>query len=808
MINRFYLSAVAMVLAVTISVARGQQAVPAIGETPGQLLADQLLLVAQERLSGEGDIQDDQITRARILLDLALGLTPDDAETWRLRAELAGLAQDEPGYQDALRQYLRLRPDDDTAQFSLITSRFASYQTIDQRVQAAERMLEAEAAKNLSASLRSRLASYAAGGAQEMGDQARFAHWLKVAAKLDPANPTAAALMYQLATGKQGVDPVVVGATLINLVKATPADPMARLDLAERLLSQTEFELAAKQFKMAFQLTAQPLSSEALIHWITSDALAGQAAAALDVLRQVEMMFASAPPTAATQPADSATPNGPSSVGATADTSAAPTHTPAKGILPLPLQLWRVAILTASEQHGAATTALQLLNEQLTQQFTGGNLEAGITRAWITCLFNGQADAAEQYLQAVPADNAVIHRCRGWLALHRGETELARAELTTAVENGQDHVAMYGLALLEQAGSKAQIEGLKKTVEVNPRGIAAMLATAKLRQLGQPMQPTSAGLALRAIIERSPSRLWDSDLSWAPWVEMRCEVEPARIGYLEPLSAQITVRNVSGAPLAVGHAGGLAGTVLVALMPSVGGQPVGSIRPIVVDINRQLTLQPQERVAIRVRLDRSMMGSVLASNPFRTITLDAMCVLNPTTNATGGLVAGTVGAVQSVRALQVIGQPLTRENVDLWLSELRSNDRATQMRAVARLLNLMASVAADNDPQGLRQEVAQAISQQYGGFDAVGQAWTMRFLSGDMANHELLRRVVDQAQRSTDPAVRIMHLVSRVAGPSDAVLLAAMREENPLIHEFAQAMTTSLERSAASAAAAGQAQSQ
>jgi hypothetical protein len=158
--------------------------------------------------------------------------------------------------------------------------------------------------------------------------------------------------------------------------------------------------------------------------------------------------------------------------------------------------------------------------------------------------------------------------------------------------------------------------------------------------------------------------------------------------------------------------------------------------------------------------------------------------------------------------LQVIGQPLTRENVDLWLSELRSNDRATQMRAVARLLNLMASVAADNDPQGLRQEVAQAISQQYGGFDAVGQAWTMRFLSGDMANHELLRRVVDQAQRSTDPAVRIMHLVSRVADPSDAVLLAAMREENPLIHEFAQAMTTSLERNAASAAAAGQAQSQ
>jgi len=148
---------------------------PVLGPTasPQQLLADQYVLLTRAALQSRGEPVPAQFARAAILLDQAAALQPNDAEIWRLRLELARRMGDAAAELRSLEQIARLAPQDDVVQYQLILQRLIPMQTVEQRIAVVERMLNAAGAEQLSPALRSKLATYAAVGAREVGDGPR-----------------------------------------------------------------------------------------------------------------------------------------------------------------------------------------------------------------------------------------------------------------------------------------------------------------------------------------------------------------------------------------------------------------------------------------------------------------------------------------------------------------------------------------------------------------------------------------------------------------------------------------------------------
>ena len=756
------------------------------GVTAGRLLADQLTLLMHDSLAGRAEPRPDQLLRAQVLLDMALSHAPEDVELWRLRAELAQRMNDEAKYREALRQYLRRNPHDDAAQYNLIRSLLARDQRLEDRLQRVENILKSRKGRRLSLALRSRLGVYAARASRELGRRDAFVAWLRQAVQLSPANPEAATQVYQLAV-QRGADASRVGVAAINAVAAAPANPGARVRLARILISEGAYGAARDQYDTAATLAAGRLGVDAYANWALARAALGEDDQALMLLRRLEPK-----PSAQDEQTDGQS-----------DTA------PAASRLPVELELLRLAILDAAGRQLGAQRAYQRLRSQLQQRLgdnasqtsrTAGATQAKADLVWARLLFDREVDAAANDLAALtkPQDSPVaslLPRLRAWLALRRRQTDTARPQLEKLLSEG-DPFAGLGLAAMEPDQS-AKIDYLRRTLRRSPDSLAGLLAARRLRTAGRSADPSRIGQMLLNAMSQRPTHLWTPALSLSPWAELELTVEPASLGYLEPMRARLTVRNASQIPLPLSTGQGVPTRVLIALDPSVDGQDVPRPEPIVVDVHRRLELDVGESFTVPVRLDRTRLGAMLARRPGTTFSVDASAILGPTPTRSGGFNARPTGNVDRVRAIEVRGQPVNESRLEQWLQAAQGGDAVAQMRAMARLMqsiDTLASALPENaDARAQRRRIAEVVAEQYGQFDALRRAWVVRFLPQSEDARRTFRRVLDPAKRSDDPTVRIVYLATHIGRVDDPVLAASLRHDNQAIRGFAEALRSGLQ---------------
>jgi tetratricopeptide (TPR) repeat protein len=737
-------------------------------QDPRQMMADQLILLVQDVLAGDGMPEAYQVMRAQVLLDLALDLAPDRVEFWRLKAQFAELRGDRDERRGAVGQIVRLDPRDDAAQLELILDSVSRQQTLDQRLAMVERVLDSPSGRTLSGPLRSRLASFAAAAAEELGDQRKFARRLAQALDLDPANGDAARMMYELAM-QRGDSPLHRGTAVIGWVRSQPASSAARQLLGETLLREGLFEQAAQQFEMSVSLAQAPPTSDHLRKWVMATAMAGQTDAALSLLRDVERSLEQGG-------------NGGER-------------------LPAELELLRLAILSISVQPETTRENFEKLAASLRPMIEAGDAAARRELAVAAAMFGHDLEAAEGYLGQANADDETRRMVRGWVALRYGRHEQGTSLLRPLAERHPP--AALGVALLEQdPGVRASM--LETIRARDPVGMPGLLAVLNLRRMNAPVGPTRVGQSLAEVMRKAPARLWFSDLTLSPWLAMRLSVEPGRLAYLEPVRGAVMLQNLSGVPLSVGDGGAVPGRMLVSIQPSRAGEPLPPLPPLVVDLGRRITLQPSERLTVDFRVDHSYLGELLAMNPSQPVSFQATGIVDPRPTVYGTVRPGPMGAIDSVRAIQLVHQPVNAENIRAWIAGLESPDRAEQLRSIARLLrSLSVATSAEAGGEAVRTQVAEALAQRFRNFDTLQQAWTMRFLPPVDRQPVAVQRVVELAQRSREPLVRLVYLESQVTDPASPALNAALREEDPLIGEYARALRESLrERQAARDAAA------
>lgn len=729
---------------------------------PTEMMADHLVMLARRVLIGDGEAKPSQITRARILFDQALLLTPADTELLLLRAELARRLGDRATYLSLLHRYCALQPRDDAAHLDLIFASVEHLQTLKERAAAIEAFLGQTPAANLSSPLRSRLHAFLAQAAREVGDMRLTGHHLKQAIELDGANKQAAMIVYELAETR-GEGTAARGAALLAVVQADPADPVWRLAMADLLLSQGAYAAASEQYEAAMRLGGL-FSAEQVHAWALALAADNQIDAALARLAVAE------------------TPSG----------------TPGEGSLPVDLELLRLAILHHAGLTGRAETAYHRLVTVLDAAVAAGDANATRHRDWIAAMFSPQLpdprDSVVLAMEQRAAQHPLANRALGWYYLRRGEHLHAAQVLRETAE--RDELARYGLARATQ-GQQKQIDraGLMAIHRRHAGTLAGLFAARDLAKAAVTAPPSDEVAAMLAAMGRWRGSLRMPDLMDRRWTLLQLEIEPQQYQYLDPITARIRLRNAFGRPLALGPGQTLPTTLLIFTAARFEGRAIGHTPPTVVDMRRRLTLAPQEALEVQVRLDRAAMGSILAFSPSERISFSVTAMLDPQVTTGGDFISRPLGAMDAKHLIERRGMAPTQPNIEQWLGELdRPGDGGEYLRTLARLSMLAFRLADGDQAMAFKQRITSRIDRAFPDLDRLGQAWVLGFTPAGGESERLLPNLHNLAQGSAEPLVRLMYLTEHVGDPKSPHLESALRHDHPVIREYATALRESLEQ--------------
>ncbi len=723
------------------------------------MLADAFTREAVLTLTRGGPGDRSRLEAAAILLDFAAELAPQDAERQRIRATLAESRGDPDTRRRALAQYVQLQPADDAALLDLLLTRLLDTQTLDGRLSAIERVLNAANTNDrLSDPLRSRLALLAAQAARELGDPSKYARWLSESAKLDPANAPAAKAMYALLI-ERNADGKALGAAAKNWVEASPVDPRARLALASALSAQAVYLDAAQQFANAARFSGDaPLPWSAYRTWAVCVGAAGDTRIALDLLDSLEQL---------------------QQTGVFGDVAG-------DGGLPIELELVRLTLLDGAQpdleerdEDAVAATydrVVKALEDEALRQPS-----ARLELAWIQAIYGDAPDDAEARLANAPTNDPVVRRARGWIQLRRGEDDEAT---WTFEQSPDDPLCKLGLAILTGLDDPGRARFFKEIIRDAPESLAALVTAQMLHRDNRPVEPTLEGRTILDLMQRSPIQVWRMDLDREPWLAIDAKVRPLDAEPFAPLTLELSIRNVGLLPIALGPGQPVRATVLVNLGMFKDGQAVGTLPTQVIDAHRRLTLAPGERITVAHRLDWRELGELDGSGLPDSFSYALSTTLDPRVRSDGAVAMGPMGTTDAVRGLRYAMPPVTPDSARSWLSDVDSN--RAQVRAVALARLAMIGEGPDSgmiDPTRAA-EIAGLINERSTALSPVWLAWLAYHLEASPQSAEY-QRALDAARRSDHDLVRVAHLLGQADRPDHPALDAAERSALPRLKAFA-----------------------
>jgi hypothetical protein len=735
---------------------------------------------------------------------------------------LAGRTNNPAKRLEALRRYTDLRPEDDAAQLELILARLGQMQTVDARLQRLERILGSEAAKQLSQPLRSRLASEAAAAARELEGEtsSRASGHLRTALDLDATNEQASLMLYQLLSAREAGQ-LKLGYAAVHLTKASPLDWSVRQKLAEHLANQAAYERAAQQFALADRFSGQRLPESAYRQWIRCLGASAQTQRALQLLDRLGRT-AGQDSEATAEGASSETGDGSGEAAggdqsAGSDTPSAGGEQPATKQKPLPLSmaLVRLALLNRPEQTNRVEAAFEGIWDRLMQVADGGRDEARLELAWVAAVFNRKTETIAPWLEQAPADDRRVRLAKGWLAVHADNQQAAETQLEPIAD--RDPLARFGLARVQGLDQPGKARRVKQVVTSAPQSLGALMAARWLLDHDQPVPRTGAGNGLVQAMKGMPSRLWAMD-DLSRWIDVMWRIDSAQFNYLEPIRARLTVRNSTQLPLSIGAGKTVRPEAMVLIAPFRAGRSMGTMPPVVVDVGRQLRLEAGETLSVPVRLDRGPFGQLVSRQPFRSYVFNVTAKLNPQVTQRGAVVTGPLGGSDTARSLVTQTLPASAANVKDWLEQLETEEAQQQLVSIARLASVQPPEAGGGNSQGgnqsnadqaagngvmpgqvdreLAQRVVETLTEQFGQFNAVRQAWTVLMIPASEAAGRRFEALLQQARASEKPLVRMSYLASQVRSADAPALLQASREGSGEVQRFAKAVRAGLKAQA------------
>ncbi|MAE65738.1 MAG: hypothetical protein CMJ18_15825 [Phycisphaeraceae bacterium] len=785
------LKLICLVVAILASTAVREASAQRIGAyhmSPKAMLAQVFVQGARLSLVNRSTPRPDQIARGEILLDLALELVPDDPELWRLRLELASEHGDLEGQTRALRKYCALVPEDDAAQLQLVMSTLSRAQTLQDRMAQVRRILDNPGSASFSGALRSRLASFLAQAATEVGDVDTFRRYLRQAIDLDPVNKQASVMAYQFVRDRGGASPVTVGSALMQVVYASPMDGAARIDLARLLMREGLYESAAEQFAVGNSLRNHFRDDTAVFDWALCLLAMSDFDAAVTMLATAQM----------SRPGILIDSEGGEMVEPETDDSEGgvpqqpPNVKPAD--LPLDLEILRLVALIRAGYDARADGSFTTIALELERR-AAGNPKALVDLVWLSVLFDRHqarhTEILRQLVRTDSIDEGSLARIRAWMALNEDDRDEAARILEKL---GDDRFALYGRALALGDGDEdreAAIGAFQGLLDASYGDMVSLMASIEMNRREGKAAPSDHGRSLDRLYRQWPPTVRRPQHDVAPLIQFEVDLNGTRFSYLEPIIATVTLRNTSEVPLSVGTEATVPTTAFLVVSMQRGGGVVEQ-PPIIVDLARRLVLQPGESITVEVPFDSTLIGALLARNVGQSVGMSVSGILDPRLDPGKRIGFGRLGSIDAERFVERKSFPPGEKELSQWLYFLGGSDPVERLRAIAQICQSVPRLKDSEARDTQRVRLANGLNDRFERMPAYEQAFACFFLTQDQLARESFDKTHQIAQRSEVPMVRVVYLATLITDSESPVLDASLRHENPIIARFAEANKTGI----------------
>lgn len=765
-------------------------------------LSLQLARNAIFRLRSVEDPGEREHTLVGLTLDVANAVHPESIELARLRVEAWTAARNKDRTLAATRDVIALDPRDTVAQLRLISSRLDAKQDAESRLALYDRFLSSGGG-SLDASVRSRLALDSALLLRERGDQDGYLERLTLATQLDPSNKDAAVLAASHVLDRSD-DALGRVEMLLNVVMADPLDASSHLNLARELRSHGAFAGAMRFQELGMGLlfrTAGGLSDE-----IRQEALIGlwQKDGVDSLLETIEQIESSQRSMRAQQIA-------------MAEAAGQPTGAPLEQHRLQPdLEMLRLAAHLSVGRREAAAASMRSLRasteqvlttlrnppaELLARGLTPESIEESIRHTtlrliWLSVWSGENLDEAASKLEEM-AEKGVLRRSalqrfRGWMAIRRGEHDVARGLLEPLAES--DPQALLGLAVLAEREG-AQQEAVRRYAQVAMRQSGLMtgaFARGRIESLlGESLRPTPTATALERYIERTPR--WLDEMTYDPrsFISLSIAHVPPRTEPVDGLFVRVRLRNVGRLPLALGPEKPIESRILLSPQASLDGQEYrGYMLPEVVDLNRRLRLMPGEAIEANVWVGQGAVGLLVDSVAHFSLTMRWRALQGFRYNQQGHYVQGP-------NSLSADSDLMTRSSLRPLAGGAGAVAQAMQEAQGSMLINslfhtrglILSSQQVEGEARAQMRADAlilmRAVAERVATMSAAERALALMLVGTTLSITE--RGPIDEAlEGDTHPVVIAAMLIGRVPPPTDGLYRTAMNAADATVAEMAR----------------------
>ncbi|MBC8200703.1 MAG: hypothetical protein H8E86_01555 [Planctomycetes bacterium] len=651
-----------------------QTGTPSTLETnASQRLADVFVRAARKATMTQ-PLDTNSIMAALELAKEASKLAPQNPSILRALVEIAEMADLQELETKSTQELLVAVPTQTSLQLDRLRDAIELTNTADQRMSVYEQLLSGGRSAQLDTRIASRIALDAALLQRQLGNMEQFARWLAESVALDPSNPDATILAAGF-FGDESADAYTRAELLSVALLSNIRDTALQVSLAEYLMAYGDYEDALAIYRIILGDTPaqQALLQEGLLADIALCTWAsGDQVGALDLIlsRQVYADKEYREQTRIRSPR--LTP-----------LELARIHAP---LLPK-LATVRAAIYANQSDNSitraavdSATASLYSVAKLLETRGAGGMKNAinlYLQAAWILIWFGDDPESVQTLIASIE-DGATIdpverNRLEGWVLLKKGEVAKAIATLAPLVDDSAAQAGL-GLAYLKQGNDR---EAARLFLHVAKKSAGTILGVWAKVQL-QKIVATEFDLrpeikVLRQLMAGVLETL--NDYVQDPRSVVGVYINPVSQTYspYEAITVEIELTNNTSLPLTIAKNGPVRPFVLLEVQLQIPDTQPQLSAPVIVPINQQLSLLPNETQTVTLDLRQYWVGEQLDMFPINGASLKLRATVNffarETMNSVGETVIvyepDTLGSTTFIDGLRVNGVRLN----DLWLKD-------------------------------------------------------------------------------------------------------------------------------------------
>ncbi len=746
-------------------------------------------------------------------LAIAQELDPSDLERAHRLVDIAYRLGDQGALERRTREVLRLDPADSVAALRLITLRIGRLQTIEDRLSAYARYIEAE---RLDPAIRSRLALDAALLTREQGDEQGFTRLLTQALQLDATNKDAAALAASYFAERIPDDPAGKLELSVNLLFADPLDVHVHLSIARQLAQAGAFAQAERFHALARRVLQadQGQLSEAMqlerliLAWQIhgpevplrelSDSLASRR-----YMASLELQMAQAeglPTSGLARPEDIRLGDALEALRILAAHAAGDQQALGEAMFDLRGTLETANRLSLNPQDLPAGTTIEQVRERITR-----------LEMLLVLLHTWTGVAMEQIVPNLPRLPQVSGEnanplLQAFAAIYTETPQEAEQRFRALLDTEAASWAGLGLALIRQGRVDEAVEAYARLARMAPLSPEGAWARSMAMQLsGVDVMRFEVTDRMGEIARGVP--LWVDRMVQDPSsaIQLGAEMERMQVGPLEPVRVRIRVKNLAPAPLALGADRPIQSRMLISPSIDVGVDARNlAALPEVADLERRLRLLPRQELMASLDVVPGFTGWYLDTSCEASARVRAR-VLQGFRQVQGRLIPSAVAlADETERIIRTVStdSAMTPQELAVWI------EQCSELQLPSALLNARRHLVGVGSEIGDEQKsmLVDACIRRYDRLSAEARSVALLILPTARLVPQIApfeAHVLESADDETDPRVLAALLLTRAIDTDSPLLHHEAVLSDPELGTIANALRERFERGGTGYALAG-----